>query len=80
VHLDSSSNGGDRIRQLAAEHHLTDREGEALRGIALGLSTKELAEHMAISPNTVKSFVRLIMIKLGVGSRAGIMVKLLESK
>jgi DNA-binding CsgD family transcriptional regulator len=69
----------DPIRRLVLEHHLTEREEQALHGIALGLSTKELAGRMAISPNTVKSFVRLIMIKLGVTSRAAIMVRLLES-
>ena len=67
------------IAEIVKAYHLTEREEEALRGIALGLCTKELAERMKISPNTVKSFVRLIMIKLGVTSRAAIMVKLLES-
>ena len=34
---------------------------------------------MEISPNTVKAFVRLIMIKLGVTTRGAIMVKVLDS-
>ena len=33
---------------------------------------------MNITPNTVKSFVRIIMIKMGVGTRAAIVSKLLE--
>ena len=33
---------------------------------------------MNISPNTVKSFLRIIMIKMGAGTRSGIVGKLLE--
>jgi hypothetical protein len=33
---------------------------------------------MAISPNTVKAFLRLIMIKMGVPTRAGIVGRLLD--
>lgn len=78
VHFESHVNGNDSVRRLASEYHLTDREQEVLRGIALGFSTKEVATRMEISPNTVKSFVRLIMIKLGVTTRTGVILKLLE--
>jgi DNA-binding CsgD family transcriptional regulator len=78
LHLDAETDTRDPLSAVMAAYHLTEREGEALRGIALGLSTKEMADRMRISPNTVKSFVRLIMIKLNVTSRAAIMVKLLE--
>jgi DNA-binding CsgD family transcriptional regulator len=33
---------------------------------------------MNISPNTVKAFLRLIMIKMGVSRRVGILSKVLE--
>jgi DNA-binding CsgD family transcriptional regulator len=79
LHFDIDSRKSEPIADIVAEYHLTEREEQALRGIALGLSTKEIADRMRISPNTVKSFVRLVMIKLGVTSRAAIMVKLLES-
>jgi DNA-binding CsgD family transcriptional regulator len=79
VHIEADSNGIDPIGEMATKFHLTEREAEALRGIALGLSTKELADRMKISPNTVKAFVRLIMIKLGVTTRTAIIVKLLEN-
>ena len=78
LHLEADSNNTDIVPRIAAEYHLTHREEQALRGMALGLGTKDLANQMNISPNTVKSFIRLIMIKLGVSSRAEIMVKLLE--
>ena len=78
MHLDPVVETCDPLSAVMSSYHLTEREAEALRGIALGLSTKEMADRMGISPNTVKSFVRLIMIKLNVTSRAAIMVKLLE--
>lgn len=67
----------DAISTIAEEYDLTDREKEALLGIALGLSSKEMAERMNISPNTVRAFVRLIMIKMGVSRRGAIITKLL---
>ena len=44
----------------------------------LGLTSKEVAIRMNISPNTVKAFLRLVMGKMGVTTRAGIVAKLLE--
>jgi DNA-binding CsgD family transcriptional regulator len=76
LHRDTSFT--DAINDIAAEYHLSDREQQALRGIAIGLSAKEMADQMDISPNTVKSFLRIVMIKLGVGTRAGILGRLLE--
>jgi DNA-binding CsgD family transcriptional regulator len=78
VHFESDAPACDPIARLAADYHLTEREQEVLRGIALGLTTKELADRMDISPNTVKAFVRLIMIKLGVFTRTAIIGKLLK--
>jgi DNA-binding CsgD family transcriptional regulator len=33
---------------------------------------------MRISPSTVKSFIKLVMTKVGVSSRTGIIAKILE--
>lgn len=68
----------DAVVQAAAEYHLTDREQEALIGVTMGLTSKEVAERMEISPNTVKAFLRLIMIKMGVPTRAAIVGRLLD--
>ncbi|MGP8243518.1 MAG: helix-turn-helix transcriptional regulator [Bryobacteraceae bacterium] len=68
----------DAMRRVGADYHLTDRELEALIGVAMGLTSKELAARMNISPNTVKAFLRLIMIKMGVTTRAGIVGKLFD--
>jgi len=66
------------VNEVAKQFELTAREREVLRGIALGLTSKEIAGRMSISPNTVKAFLRLIMVKLGVNSRAAILAKILE--
>ncbi len=67
------------VQRLAEQYQLTRRERETLVGISAGQSTKELATTMKISVNTVKSYMRLIMLKMEVPSRAGIMAKLLEN-
>ncbi len=77
VYIHAENNGIDPTTKIAAKHRLTEREAQALRGIAMGLSTREMAERMNISPNTVKAFVRLIMIKLGVTTRTAILLKIL---
>ena len=69
LHLERDSSVNDTIFEIVKKYHLTGREQEVLRGISLGLATKEMAERMNISPNTVKAFLRLIMIKMGVTKR-----------
>jgi DNA-binding CsgD family transcriptional regulator len=45
-----------------------------------GLTSKQIADRMTISTNTVKAFLRLIMIKMGVSTRAGIVGKAVPIK
>jgi DNA-binding CsgD family transcriptional regulator len=78
VHFDTEELTSDPIGPITAEYGLTDREQESLRGIALGLSNKELADRMGISPNTAKAHVRLVMLKLGVTTRGAILSKILD--
>jgi len=68
----------DAIHEIGTDYHLTFREQEVLIGVSMGLTSKELATRMDISPNTVKAFLRLIMIKMGVTTRSGIVGKLLD--
>ena len=56
---------------------VTPREQQAIQLLLQGLTSKEIASHMNISPNTVKSFIRLVMVKLGVSTRSGIVGKVL---
>jgi DNA-binding NarL/FixJ family response regulator len=48
---------------------LTDRESEILALITQGLSNAEVAQLTFLSPNTVKSYIRAVYRKIGVGSR-----------
>jgi len=78
LHLQKDMAAADAVYRIAEEYDLTDREQQALLGLAQGLTSKEVAAEMGISPNTVKAYVRLIMIKMGVTRRAAIVGKLLE--
>ena len=54
----------------AIAESLSAREGDILRLIAEGLSNKQIARNLAITPETVKSHVKHIFIKLKVEKRA----------
>jgi DNA-binding NarL/FixJ family response regulator len=57
--------------QFALElvHRLSQREQEVLELIGRGLSNRQIAGHLIISPETVKDHVRAIRTKLDVDSR-----------
>ena len=54
----------------AAAESLSARESDILKLIAEGLSNKEIARNLAITPETVKSHMKHIFIKLNVEKRA----------
>jgi two-component system nitrate/nitrite response regulator NarL len=58
---------------------LTPRELEVLRGLADGLSNKQIAHQLAISEHTVKFHVNAIMGKLGAQSRTEAVVRATRS-
>lgn len=60
------------------EFQLTGRESETVKLILRGLTSKEIADLMGISPSTVKSYVKLVMTKVGASTRTGIVAKMLE--
>ena len=62
---------------ISDKFHLTTREREVAQHLLQGLTSKEIGKRMQISPNTVKAFIRLIMFKMGVSTRSGIVVKAL---
>jgi len=65
------------LSDLAVRFQLTDREVEAVQHLSEGLTSKEIAQRMKISPNTVKVFLRLVMVKMGVTTRSGVIGKLI---
>jgi DNA-binding CsgD family transcriptional regulator len=69
------SGGSLSLHQVGDRFHLTIREQEVLRHLLVGRTTKEIATGMEISPHTVKAFLRMIMVKMGVSTRSGILGK-----
>jgi DNA-binding CsgD family transcriptional regulator len=80
VLLERSSSGMIPLSHVAQQFSLTRREREALEYLLRGLSTKEIANRMTVTANTVKAFLRLIMIKMAVSSRSGIVAKIIGTQ
>ena len=64
------------ITRWSDEFQLTVREREAVTYLLKGFSSREIAGVMNISPNTVKSFLKLVMAKVGASNRVGIVAKI----
>jgi DNA-binding CsgD family transcriptional regulator len=65
------------LAQVSEKFRLTAREQEVGQFLLQGLTSKEIGTRMQISPNTVKAFLRLIMMKMGVSTRSGVVGKAL---
>ena len=79
VLIERGSSAFVSLAGISDKFQLTIREQEVLQSLLLGLTSKEIAARMGISPNTVKAFLHLIMIKMGVSTRSGIVGKCLVS-
>ncbi|MFJ8666028.1 response regulator [Streptomyces sp. NPDC093600] len=79
------------VRGLAAEHarrrppaapwvaRLTEREAEALRLVAAGLTNAEIAARMGVGPATVKTHVAAVLAKTGARDRTQAVITAYES-
>jgi HD-GYP domain-containing protein (c-di-GMP phosphodiesterase class II) len=61
--------GHRRAARPALPAGLTNREAEVLRLLALGLTTREVADRLVISPKTADHHVQHIYAKIGVSTR-----------
>jgi HD-GYP domain-containing protein (c-di-GMP phosphodiesterase class II) len=58
-------------RRTAWPNDLTDREVEVLRVLARGLSNREIADSLCLSPRTVQHHLASVYDKIGLRTRAG---------
>ena len=72
VMLERRQNEMMKISEISQHFGLTAREQETIQYLLEGLTSKEIAQRMKISPNTVKAFLRLVMVKMSVSTRSGI--------
>ena len=77
--LERGSSGLLFLPRMAQLFDFSQREKQAVELLLEGLSNKEIANRMNISPNTVNTFFRLIMIKMGVSSRSGILAIMIRA-
>jgi|SRR5579864_243863 len=77
VLLERGPSGLVPLSQVSRQFNLTQREREVLEYLLQGLTGKAIANRMNISPNTVKAFLRMIMIKTGVCSRSAMVSKII---
>jgi DNA-binding CsgD family transcriptional regulator len=75
VLLERGSRPSSSLVEVSEKFRLTSREKEVVRYLVSGLTTKEIATRLEISPHTVKAFLRLIMVKMEVSTRSGIVGK-----
>jgi len=75
-----ASSSYSALEEVSEEFDLTQRERETVEFLLQGLTSKEIATRMQISPNTVKAFLRLVMVKMKVSTRSGIAGKLAGSR
>jgi DNA-binding CsgD family transcriptional regulator len=68
------------IPQISREWNLNNREQDLIQLLLSGMSNKEIAYALGLSLNTIKAYMKLIMRKLGVNSRAGIISHVLMKK
>jgi DNA-binding CsgD family transcriptional regulator len=78
--LERNTNGGVKLDEIGTRFGLTPREQATVRLLFEGLTSKEIADRMKISSNTVKAFLRLVMVKMGVSTRSGIVGKIAGPK
>jgi DNA-binding CsgD family transcriptional regulator len=78
--LERSSSELISMSEVVRQFNLSPREQQAVEYLLMGLTSKEIADRMNISVNTVKAFLRLVMVKMGVSTRSGIVGKIVTAK
>jgi DNA-binding NarL/FixJ family response regulator len=66
----NKSDNKSEIRNPQSEMDLTDREVDVLRLLAAGLTNKDIADRLVLSPRTVQAHLYRIFGKLDVTTRS----------
>ena|SRR5436190_6547478 len=69
---------GDRERDSAMRYAFSPREREVVQLVAQGLTTRDIADELRVSLETVRTHIRHAMGKLGSRTRAQLVAKALE--
>ncbi len=73
---------GDSLRVLGQTsrsfEHLSERERQVLRSLVKGCSSADIGRELSLSPKSIDTYRHRIMVKLGVGNRAGLIRAALE--
>ncbi len=75
--LERRCNYSLKLAEMSERFGLTAREQETVENLLEGMTSKEIAQRMNISPNTVKAFLRLTMVKMNVSTRSGIIGRII---
>ncbi|PYT78855.1 MAG: hypothetical protein DMG40_18820 [Acidobacteria bacterium] len=78
--LERGPSGLVAMSQVSRQFKLTQREREVLEYALQGLTSKAIANRMNISRNTVRAFLRMIMVKTGVSSRSAMVGKIMMTQ
>jgi DNA-binding CsgD family transcriptional regulator len=65
------------LLKIFCKYQLSPREQEIVKLLLQGEGNKQIAYSLELSSNTIKSYMKLLMRKMGVNSRAGIMAVIL---
>ena len=78
--FERSARGALDFSAISQLYNLTPREARTAQLVMYGMTSKEIAVHLNISPNTVKAFLHTMMLKMAVTTRTGIVGRILESQ
>jgi len=78
--MERASAESANLSMIFRKYRLNVREQEIVRLLLTGGSNKEIAHALSLSENTIKGYMKLLMRKLGVNNRAGILSALLVEK